>query len=320
VRWRQAGQVALAVGTMWIAAACSADNVPPQRGQPAAGRPVLEKVTMPDVSSAAQPVQDALRKEHLALTRAVADSAVSTAALADAYGRMGRLFLAAEFFTAAETAFTNAQTLAPADMRWPYYLGHVFRAQNSASRAEASFERVLALKPDDVPALVWLADLQLARGRAADAATHLAKAQSLAPREPAVLYGLGRVALDSRDYPRAVAQLEEALKLAPSASRVRYPLALAYRGLGDRARAEAQLRQRGETDLAPVDPLMAELAGLLQNTAALETRGGQAMTDRRWPEAIASFRQALAQSPANAFTHLNLGTSLYMTGDRAGAL
>jgi tetratricopeptide (TPR) repeat protein len=275
---------------------------------------------MPDVSSAEAPVRDALRQAHQELARSAADTTLSDPALADAYGRMGKLFLAAEFLAAADAAFANAHALAPSDMRWPYYQGHVARSQNDAAGAAAAFERALALKPDDVPALVWLADQRLAAGQADAAAGPLAKAQSLAPREPAVLYGLGRVALERQDYKQAASLLEQALALAPGASRARYPLALAYRGLGDRARAEAQLQQRGETDLPPVDPLMAELAGLLQNTAAFETRGSQAMADRRWPDAIASFRKAIELTPSSAFSHLNLGTSLYQIGDRAGAL
>jgi tetratricopeptide (TPR) repeat protein len=284
------------------------------------GRPALREVTMPDVSNAAPPVQEKLRQEHRALTRRIADAGISNAAMADAYGSMGRLFLAAEFFAAAESSFVNAQALAPGDVRWPYLLGHVFRSQNDAPRAVAAFERALALAPEDLATLVWLADLQLTSGRVAEAGRHLAKAQSLAPREPSVLYGLGRVALESRNYKQAAAYLEEAVRLAPAATRVRYPLALAYRGLGDRERAEAELRLRGETELTPPDPLMADLGGLLQNAAAFETRGSQAMTDQQWPEAVAEFRKAIEVAPANAFTHLNLATSLYMTGDRAGAL
>jgi tetratricopeptide (TPR) repeat protein len=303
-------RAAAALTVVLLASSCAPGNQ----------RPALRDVPLPNIASAAVPVQEQLRQEHAALLRGVADASLSNDALAGVYGRMGKLFLAAEFLGAAEAAFANAQALQVSDRRWPYYLGHVFRSENDNERAAAAFERALQLAPDDVPTLVWLAELRLGSGQAAAAKVHLTKARALAAREPAVLYGLGRVALDTQDYTQAVAYLEEALTLAPGASRVRYPLALAYRGLGDRAKAEAQLRQRGETDLPPADPLMAELAGLLQNAAAFETRGAQSMADRQWPDAITSLRKAVELSPANAFNRLNLGTSLYMTGDRAGAL
>jgi tetratricopeptide (TPR) repeat protein len=117
-----------------------------------------------------------------------------------------------------------------------------------------------------------------------------------------------------------VKDLEGALALAPSATRVHYPLALAYRGLGNTAQAEAHLRQRGETTLAPADALMGAVTGLLTNAAAFETRGVQAMEKRDWKAAVAELRRAIELSPDNALTRLNLGTSLYLSGDPDGAL
>lgn len=310
---------AVATACLAAAAACtpSDDGAAARAASPRTG---LREVVLPDVSGAEPAVRIRLRDEHEALMRRAADPGLSSTAVAEAYGSLGRLLLAAEFYGAAEAAFANAEALAPGAMQWPYYLGHVFRARSDTSGAVAAFERAVARQPGYVPALVWLAKLQLDAGRPDVAKAHLMAAQSIAAREPSVLYGLGRVALAAQDFAAAGAYFEQALELAPSASSLRYQLALAYRGLGDRARAEAQLRLSGATDLVPTDPLMAELAGLLQNAAAFETRGAQAMAERRWGAAVSELRQAVARAPANAFTHLNLGTSLYMTGERAGAL
>jgi tetratricopeptide (TPR) repeat protein len=95
---------------------------------------------------------------------------------------------------------------------------------------------------------------------------------------------------------------------------------MAYRSLGDVKRADAHLRQRGEAALTPADPLMGAVRRLLTNAAALETRASQAMDARDWPAAVTTLREAIALSPDNAFTRLNLGTSLYLSGDRDGAL
>ena len=40
---------------------------------------------------------------------------------------MGTLLAAAEQLEAAEPCYLNAQTLAPDDARWPYYLGQLYR-------------------------------------------------------------------------------------------------------------------------------------------------------------------------------------------------
>ena len=83
----------------------------------------------------------AIRERHESLTRTINDTGASSSALADAYGEMGKLFLAAEYFDAAETCFVNAGALAPSDMRWPYYLGHAYQARAIATtRRQTSFD------------------------------------------------------------------------------------------------------------------------------------------------------------------------------------
>jgi tetratricopeptide (TPR) repeat protein len=162
--------------------------------------------------------------------------------------------------------------------------------------------------------------MRLASNRPVEAATLLETARAADPKSGAVFYGLGRAALAVNDYETAVANLEEALTIAPAASRIHYPLAMAYRGLGNRARAEAHLRERGDVDLPPIDPLMGEVASLLQNAAAYEARGAQALDARDWPGAIEQLTRAAAIVPRNAYTRLNLGTAYYMQRDADRAL
>ena len=229
---------------------------------------------------------------------------------------MGKLFIATEFYAAAERCFLNARALAPGDMRWSYYLAHVARLTNDPAKAAGLFEQTLAAQPDHVPSLVWLADMHLAQSQPARAKPLLLKARTLAPREAAVMYGLGRVALEERDYAAAVQDLEAALALVPSATRVQYPLAMAYRGLGNTQAAEAHLRLRGEVDLPPADDLMDDVRGLLKNAAAFETRGVQAMDARRWPDAVADLRQAVALTPRGGRHALESGHSPVHVGRR----
>lgn len=281
--------------------------------------PALQTVTLPDISNASEPVQKQVRERFASLTAATEKGGPPTE-LAAAYGEMGKLFVAAEYLDAAEACFVNARQLDSADMRWPYFLGHVYRLRNVPDKAAPLFEQALALQPNHVPSLVWLAEMHLAQNEPEKAEPLLLKAQSLEPDGGAVLYGLGRVALAKQDHAQAVKRLEGALAASPKATRIHYPLAMAYRGLGDRKKAEEHLRLRGEGEAPPNDPLIGELAGLLQNSAAYELRGGEAINERRWSEAVTNLRKAIELSPDNAFTRLNLGTSLYMLGDSPGAL
>src|SRR5262249_38266635 len=127
-------------------------------------------------------------------------------------------------------------------------------------------------------------------------------------------------ALAKRQYQVAVDRLSAAAAAAPQASSVQHPLSLAYRGLGDVKNADAHLRLRGNVDPSPEDPLMRQVSGLLQSASAFEVRGADALGQRQWADAVVALRQALELAPDNAFTHLNLGTALFETGDATGAL
>ncbi len=300
-RWKGSPYVLAAALTAAIATACT----PP----PAA--PALRPITLPDISSVAAPVQTQIRDQYASLQQH---------ATAEAYGAMGRLFLATEFLDAADACFVDAATLDPRDIRWPYYLGHVERLRNQPSKAASYFERVLAAQPDHIPSLVWLGAMRLVEGQPDAAAPPLDRALALDAGDAAALYHAGRVALAKRDYRLAVERLNAAQARQPQATGIEYPLSLAYRGLGDVKDADAHLARRGTVDPSPSDPLMRQVAALLQNATAFEVRGADALAKRRWPEAAAALRQALDIAPGNAFTHLNLGTALFETGDAAGAL
>lgn len=299
-----------------VSVACGGAN----QTEPGSGRPALRPVALPNIASTSSEVQARLRERHDSLTRTINDATSSASTLADAYGEMGKLFLAAEYFDAAEACFVNAGALVPSDMRWPYYLGHAYRRGNHADKAADAFARALTLQPNHVPSLVWLAELRLAANRPDEAERLLETARGVEPQSGAVLYGLGRAALARQDYAGAVKQLEAALAIAPTASRIHYPLALAYRGVGNRKQAEAHLSQRGEVDLPPADPLMGDVANLLQNAAAYEARGAQALDARDWPAAIEQLTKAAEIAPRNAYTRLNLGTAYYMRRDADRAL
>ena len=121
--------------------------------------PELRRVELPDLSRATPPVREQLREGYAALKSSEDAKDTTPAALGEAYGRMGMLLMAAEFRNEAESAFLNAQTLAPEQLRWPYYLGHLYRikgdAPNGRRRRSSGRERC---RPDDVPTLVWLGE------------------------------------------------------------------------------------------------------------------------------------------------------------------
>ena len=303
---------------LWMAL-CAAEDERADGAKSPAAAPALLPVSLPDLSNAAASVRDQIQSVHAAAMRRIEAPGTPPAEQASAYGELGKLLMAAEFGSAAEACLLNARTLAPADMRWPYYLGHLYKAQGATDRSIAAFEEAVRLRPEDVPTLMWLGEGYLAQDRPDAAEPRFSKARSLQPAAAAPLAGLGRVALARRDYAGAVKFLEAALAAEPRASAVHYPLGLAYRSLGDPAKAEFHLQRRGGADVAFADPLMSDVRGMLKSAAAYESLGIAALEGGDLATATSYFRQGLEVAPDSASLHHRLGTALFLGGDaRAG--
>lgn len=304
------GRVAALCMLAFITGGCARDV---ERASPQGG--TLLPVALPDLSRIEEPVQIQLREKFKLLTQKREAAGTASPELGEAYGELGKLFMAAKDFDVAEPYFLNAQTLAPRDRRWPYFLGHLYKTRGALAQATTSFARTLQLQPNDEPTLIWLGEVHLLEGRPAAAAPLFAKAIATQPRSLAARFGLGRAALAQQDYGGASAHFEAVLALNPQAVNVHYPLALAYRGLGETAKAEAHLRQRGDFEIVPADPLMEELREMLQSAISYEIRGTRALNGADWKTAVMEFRQGLALEPSNPTLRHKLGTALYVSGE-----
>ena len=276
-------------------------------------------IVLPDLARSPASVRTQITSVYQQLQTRIAAPGAADADLGQAYGEMGRLFMAAEYYEAAATCLVRARNLQPDDVRWPYLMGHLSRLTNDPTSAVRWFSETVQARPRDVAALVWLGTTYLDLDRGDEAAPLFERALAEQPRLVSARGGLGRAALARRDYAGAVEQLTAALDIDPRASILHYPLALAYRELGDIARAEANMRMRGTTDIGPPDPVMQEMAGLLESAPAYEFRGIRALERGQASEAAALFRRGLALEPSTASLHHRLGTSLILLGDEPAA-
>jgi len=277
-------------------------------------------VALPDLSAMNEAVQAQINQRYAAVRVLSEDAAVTSRALADGHGDLGKVLLAADLREAAEQSFLNAESFEPTDMRWPYFLGHLYRAAGDTTQAMAAFERAEALDPDYTATLVYLGDMHLELGAAQLAEPLFTKALSLAPDSLSARYGLGRTALMKEEYDRAVRYLEEILDRNPDAAAAHYPLGVAYRGLGELERAEEHILRRENEEILPADPLMVALDALLESPQVYERRGIESLNRGDWDEAESLFREGLELDPTNAALRHRLGTALFMRGDERGAL
>jgi len=269
-------------------------------------------------------VQQQVRERFAAMQQTIARHGATDAERGQAYGDMGKILDASEYFDAAEPAYLNAQKLMPREPRWPYFLAHLHRSKGDVARSITAFRRVLEIVPDDVPTLIWLGRMYLDQGQPDQAEQFFVHARQLTPREPAVLAGLGQSALARRDYGRAVSLFEEALSIDGSLASIHSPLAMAYRGLGDTTKADAHLKQWRNTTILVPDPFRQELDLALQSGLSFELRGVSALEQRDFTAAAEFFRQGVDITPGTttlgrSLRH-KLGTALYLNGDIDGAV
>jgi protein O-GlcNAc transferase len=231
--------------------------------------------------------------------------------LGEAYGSLGRVYLAYGFDVPARDCFANAAVLEPGRFQWQYYKGYTALRTADVEAAAAAFETALGLRPDDVPARARLGVAYRRAGRLNEARHEFQEVIAQGGDQAFAHSGLGNIELEGGNWFEAVEHLEAALRLQPQATSLYNPLALAYRQLGDRDRAKSLLEKRGVGVVAMADPLLDEARRLATGTQLLLHRGSAAARQGRTQEALEMFEEALLADPGNAIAHYNAG-ALYL--------
>jgi tetratricopeptide (TPR) repeat protein len=245
-------------------------------------RAELAPLPVPDLSTFEEVIQLRLEELQDRVVRLQNDG--TDTELSEAYGNLGKHYLAHTLTDAAGVAFANAQVLAPNDPRWVYYQAHVQERTGDHEASIQSYERVLELKPGDIPSLLHLGEASLEMGMNEAAYEYFQMAVELQPDEAAAHAGVGRAAAQLDRPEEAVEELRRALELQPQASAIHYQLALAYRKVGMMDEARAELALRGETPVRFVDPLLNEIGPLQRGDlieAVLEMAAKPAEIDDR---------------------------------------
>lgn len=235
---------------------------PPAEIEPGA-ETVLVEIPHPDLGT----MEEAVRR-RLGELRAAAESAVGDAGgQAQAFGALGRTYMAYVLPQAAEACFENAETLAPDEYSWPYYLGVLRQQRGDPVSAIESFERAVSLAPADLPTLVRLGRTRLEVGRLEAAEDAFRKALELDGESAAALDGLGRSAAARGDQEAAIELFERALERLPDDSVTHHALGRALRQAGRLEEARRHLERRAERPVTFPDPRIDEVARLVHRTA-----------------------------------------------------
>jgi len=283
-------------------------------------RSKLSPIPYPELSPFESAVQQQIREAQAKLDSVKQTPAATDGQLSDTYGELGKVYHAYDLLEAAKACYLNAQTLAPHDHRWLYYLARLQHGDGHLTEAIESYRSLLQIRPNDAPTLLGLAETYLDQSRPELAEPLFEKVLSVDPSCSAAMAGLGKAALAKRHFAKAITHLESSLAIDPKARSIHYPLAMAYRGVGELEKAQDNLLKRGPEKPSVSDPLMEELRDLTTGHRLLWIKGSKALRERRLAEAADIFRRMATASPQDPLARLYLGTALSLLGDRQGAL
>ena len=314
---RRVGLIAVAITVMASTGALAQAPVtaPPMLPAAAPGLPPIPRPPLDTLESAvATQLRVAQESFHALATR---DSPTSD--LMEAYGVLGQLYHAYELFDSAEASYRSAAYLGPRDHRWRHLLGRLYEQQGRLEDAETELVVARAVQPDYSASAVRLGLVRVQLGKLAEARRAFTAALEIAT-DPAIDAGLGEAALAERRYADAISHLSSALERAPGATRLHYPLAMAYRGLGSLEEARAHLARRGESGVAPRDPLVEGLRRLLRGERVNMIQGQLAFAAGQFHAAAAAFAAAVAAAPDSVRAYVDLGAALAQSGEVEGGI
>ena len=278
----------------------------------------LVTVRSPDLTNLEEGVRNQITELQNSLA-STAKSQASDTALSEAYGKLGQIYHAYSLISSAHDCYLNASLLAPKEFRWTYLVAKLDQQEGRFEDAIRRYRIARTLRPDYVAVPVNLGNIFLELNRLEEARASFKEALGIDKNNPAAHYGLGQVALSSRSYSEAIQHFEQTLTEVPNANRVHYSLAMAYRGLGDIEKVKAHLAQQGSVGVRVSDPLVDDLQDLIEGERVHLARGKLAFEARRFADAAAEFRKAVAANPGNVAARINLGATLSQLGDAQGA-
>jgi tetratricopeptide (TPR) repeat protein len=279
----------------------------------------LVEVPQPDLAGVDAAVKEQIRASQAELAIAMAQSDAAHARLAAAFGKLGQIYQAYSFDEAALACYRNASQLDSAPFPWFYLQGALRQKNGDAEGAERDLRRAVALKASDIPALLRLGALELSLDHADAARDCFTKARALEDSS-AALTGLGKVALAEHKYSAALEDFNEALAREPKAASIHYQMAMAYRGLGDLAHVQEELRARGDVEPDIQDALLDQINLLRQGKLSMVQRGGVALHESRFADAVAAYRKLVDLDPADPLAREYLGVALARQGKPDEAL
>ena len=210
------------------------------------------------------------------------------------------ILLLSEDPASAVQPLQRAVELLPTQSRPRVLLGTAYEKSGDAKNAERAYEGALALDPKDSETSLQLAQLWMREGRARDAETKFRAVLSTEPQSAAALSGLA-ASLEAQKNPDAAEAYRDYLKVQPNdgAAQERLVHLLVANEKYDDALAELEKKEKGG----------------VPSLESLKLRADILIGEKKWLEAIAVLKQAVALAPNDARLRGGLGRTYLQQKD-----
>lgn len=293
-------------------------RVEEQGGRRGAAREMYEKAIELDTGNADAALGAArlvllegVYRDALARFQTVLGSEVAPGASVDATGKprviveaklgAAEALLAMEKPEDAKKLLADLSTPEPVNPDVEIWQGKVAAALGESREAIRHFRNAIALEPTSIRAYIALAKHHAETKRPAEAVGVLLEAQETVEITAEVHRLLGSAELQRGRLDEAISELQAALEMEPADASAHFGLAEAYR--------RKRMFEEAASALAKVEELDAKFPGL-----QLE-KGRLAEAEGDMEGALASYRDALTQSPNDAALKSRLGAALVLSGE-----
>lgn len=226
-----------------------------------------------------------------------------------AWGRLGMLWAAHDYFAEAQDCFAEAERLDSREPRWPYHRGLILRPSDPVA-ALPFLERAVVLWGGtvDAPELV-LAEMLLELGRLDEAERHFNQVLRRSPRDERCQFGLGRLACERNDLSGALAYLLPAANSPHARKAVHALRAGVYRRLGDAAAADRELALVASLpdDALWPDPVLQEVTSLKVGQLAQLSEVSRLARQNQLEDAVFILKQMVQNNPRSERAWVWLG-------------
>jgi tetratricopeptide (TPR) repeat protein len=236
-----------------------------------------------------------------------------------AWGRLGMVLLAHDYYTEGLTCFSRAEELKPSDARWSYFQGLILMREKPED-AVAPLRRAAARSWQEAAPQLRLAEVLLDLDRLDEAEPEFRRALNSGVDSARAQLGLGIIARRRGDLNGCLPLLERASTSSTAQRAARAALAEAHEQLGHAdtaAKLKDEVARLGK-DVQWRDPLLGEVMDLQTGTRPRLSRVNGLLSLNRTSEAITLIQQILLDDPTSHLARLALGRALMRVGDFEG--